>query len=60
MTRHPLSETGAKWGIPIILVVFGLVWLFNAYKLGRLSRKAVTLLLVGGLLVLLALLLFTL
>ena len=36
MPRMPLSETSAKWALPITAVVFALIWLFNAYKLGRL------------------------
>ena len=32
-----MSETAEKWGLPVALVVFGLVWVFNAYKLGRLK-----------------------
>jgi len=37
MPRMPLSETSAMWAIPVTCVVFALVWLFNAYKLGRLK-----------------------
>ena len=37
--RFPLSETSAKWAPIYIPLVFGLVWLFNSYKLGRLNMK---------------------
>ena len=37
MPRMPLSETSAKWALPIAAIVFALIWLFNAYKLGRLN-----------------------
>lgn len=36
--RFPLSETSAKWAPIYIPLVFGLVWLYNAYKLGRLKQ----------------------
>ena len=36
MPRMPLSETSAKWTLPVAAIVFALIWLFNAYKLGRL------------------------
>ena len=36
MPRMPLSETSARWALPIAILVFALVWLFNAYRLGRL------------------------
>lgn len=37
MPKIPLTETGMKWGMVTIPVVFALVWLYNAYKLGRLN-----------------------
>ena len=40
MPRMPMSETAEKWALPVALVVFGLVWVFNAYKLGRLKMTA--------------------
>lgn len=36
MPRMPLSETSAKWALPCVCLVFAVVWLFNAYKMGRL------------------------
>ena len=36
MPRMPLSETSAKWALPCACLVFAAVWLFNAYKMGRL------------------------
>jgi len=36
MPRMPLSETSAVWALPVACIVFALVWLYNAYKLGRL------------------------
>jgi hypothetical protein len=39
MPRFPLSSTSANWGLVIIPIVFGIVFLFNAYKLGRLKGK---------------------
>ena len=36
MPRGPLSELSARFAVPVILAVFGLVWVFNAYRLGRL------------------------
>ena len=54
MPRGPLSETSARWAVPVILVVFGLVWVFNAYKLGQLklsvrqARKLRDWLMIGG------------
>ena len=36
MPRMPLSETSAKWMLPVAVIIFALIGLFNAYKLGRL------------------------
>lgn len=36
--RFPLSETSMKWAPIYIPLVFGLVWLYNSYKLGRLNQ----------------------
>lgn len=37
MPRMPLSEAGGKWMLIALPIVFALVWLFNAYRLGRLT-----------------------
>lgn len=36
--RFPLSETSMKWAPIYIPLVFGLVWIYNSYKLGRLNQ----------------------
>ena len=37
MPRMPLSETSAKWAPLVVCLVFAFVWMFNAYKLGKLK-----------------------
>ena len=54
MPKGPLRETSAAWAVVVILAVFGLVWVFNAYRLGRLkmtvraARKLRDRLIIGG------------
>lgn len=36
--RFPLSETSMKWTPIYIPLVFGLLWLYNSYKLGQLNQ----------------------
>lgn len=33
----PLSETSARWTLPVSLMVFGLIFIFNAYRMGQIN-----------------------